>query len=257
MNINEAKQILLIYRPGTRDADDPEIAAALQLVDTDPELSHWFEEHCARQNALRQKFQQISIPAGLKEQIISEQAAAAKAASLREKIVGAVAVAAIVISIAVLAIVYMPRSEKPLPAVTNNLSTYLSQMAADASTSYYMNVESNAGKIQSYFAQNQAPSDYVLPAGLQAVALSGCAVEGWQNSKVSMICFRTGKPLPSGQQSDLWLFVIDSSAVPGTSSITSPRFQVAEGLTTAIWTQGGKLYVLGMKGDVQTLQKFL
>ncbi|HTR42231.1 MAG TPA: hypothetical protein VMH87_11505, partial [Pseudomonadales bacterium] len=96
MNNDEAKQVLLLYRPGTSDAEDPETAAALALAKTDPELSRWLEEHCARQTALRDKFRQLPVLAGLREQIISEEAAKAKAASRREKIVGAVAVAAIV-----------------------------------------------------------------------------------------------------------------------------------------------------------------
>jgi hypothetical protein len=75
VNVNEAKNILLLYRPGTADAEDPQIAAALALAKRDPELARWLEEHCARQEALRAKFRQITVPAGLKEQIISEQAA--------------------------------------------------------------------------------------------------------------------------------------------------------------------------------------
>ena len=45
---------------------------------SDPELARWLEEHCARQEALRAEFRQITAPAGLKEQIISEQAAREK-----------------------------------------------------------------------------------------------------------------------------------------------------------------------------------
>ena len=45
--------------------------------------------------------------------------------------------------------------------------------------------------------------------------MTGCAIEGWQNAKVSMICFRTGKPLRPAEQSDLWLFVVDRASVKG------------------------------------------
>jgi hypothetical protein len=256
VNITEAKQILLLYRPGTRDAQDPEVAAALQLVKEDAGLARWFEEHCASQNALRQKFRQLSVPAGLKEQIISERAVAAKRASRREKVVGVAAVAAIVIALAVLGVLFLPHNEKPRP-VPNNLANYLGQMADSALQSYYMNVATNSAQIQSWLAKNQAPADYVLPVPLQKVALTGCAAENWQNSRAAMICFRMEKSLPPGQQSDLWLFVIDSSAVQGALSVTSAQFAQLHGLMTAAWTQDGKLYVLGMKGDEQTIQKFL
>jgi hypothetical protein len=204
---------------------------------------------------LREKFRQIPLPAGLREQIISEQAAAARAASRRQKLVGMAAVAAILVSIAVLVFMYLPHNEAP-QTIPNNLATYLSQMAGNALNSYYMHAATNSDQVRSYLAQYQAPADYVLPAGLQKVALSGCAIENWQTAKASMICFQTG-PLPAGQQSDLWLFVIDCRAVKDASAITSRQFAQAGGLTAAVWTQDGKLYVLGTKGDEQTLQKFL
>jgi hypothetical protein len=257
VNSQEAKKILLIYRPGMRDGDDPEVAAALKVVKDDAELARWFEEHCARQEALRQKFRQIAIPAGLKEQIISESAAAAKATSRREKIVGAMAVAVIAMSLAVIALVYLPHNPKLPPPVANTLANYLSQMAGNALNPYYMNTATNTTQIQSYLTRFQAPADYVLPAGLQNVAITGCAVEDWQKSKACMICFRTGKSLPPGQQGDLWLFVIERAAIPDAASVTSPQYTQVRGLMTATWTRDGKLYVLGIKGDQQAIQKFL
>ncbi len=78
MNRDEAKIILLPYRLGTADADDPQIAEALALAERDQELKDWLVEHCARQFVLRENFRQIRVPAGLKEQIISERARSAK-----------------------------------------------------------------------------------------------------------------------------------------------------------------------------------
>jgi len=70
VNRDEAKTILLLYRPGTADANDPQIAGALELAKQDPELTRWLVEHCARQEAVRAGFRKITAPAGLKEQII-------------------------------------------------------------------------------------------------------------------------------------------------------------------------------------------
>ena len=42
MNRQEAQEILLLYRPGRADEDNPELAAALDLVKHDPELAKWF-----------------------------------------------------------------------------------------------------------------------------------------------------------------------------------------------------------------------
>ncbi len=255
MNRDEVKQILLAYRPGTADADDPEIAEALALARTDPDLEQWLEEHCARQNALREKIRQIPIYPALKEQIISEQAAKERAASRREKIVGVAAVAVILISLLVVGVVFMPHSTKERP-IPNTLASYQNQMINAALNPYYMQTLTNSADVQSFLAKNQAPSDYALPAGLQKMAVTGCAIESWQNSRAAMICFRTGKPLAPGRQSDLWLFVINSSVIPDAPA-TTPQYVTVNGVMTAAWTQNGKLYLLGTEGDEQAIQKLL
>jgi hypothetical protein len=254
VNHDEAKSILRLYRPGTADADDPQIAGALALAKRDPELARWLEEHCARQAALSAKFRQITPPAGLKEQIISEQAVFARRHSRREKMAALAAVAAIIVSLAMLASFWLPRRQ----AADDTLADYENQMVGVALRGYAMDLLTNAAApIQAYFARRQAPADYVLPAGLHKAALAGCAVEGWQTTKVSMICFRTGKPLPPGQQSDLWLFVVDRATVKNAPPPGPPQIKPINQVITAVWTQGDKVYLLGTEGDAQTIQQFL
>jgi hypothetical protein len=258
VNRAEAKIILQLYRPDTADADDPQIAEALALAKSDPELSRWFEEHCARQNALREKFRQIGIPAGLKEQIISEQAAFFKRNSRREKIILVATVTTIIAALAVIVSFYFQPGGNGNQAVANTLANYQNQMAGTATSGYGMSFPTNdLTQIRNYLTQNAAPSDYTLPAPLEKTATTGCAIEGWQGKKVSMICFRTGKPLPPGQQGDLWLFVVDHTSVKGAPDAASPQFTKVNQLAIATWTQGGKLYLLATEGDEQVLRKFL
>lgn len=254
MNKDEAKQILMLYRPGTADADDPDTAAALALAKADPELSRWLEEHCARQNALREKFRQIPVLAGLKEQIISEEAAKSKAASRRQKLVGLAAVAAIVVAFGIIGFNYLPHKVSP----ANTLADYRVLMAYHALNPYGMGLATNdASQIQGYLAKNNAPADYVLPAGLQNVVMTGCAIQSWQAANASMICFHTGKTPSGGQQSDLWLFVVDRTTIKDAPTITTPQFNKVGGLMTVAWTQGNNLYLLGTQSDEATLKKFL
>jgi hypothetical protein len=258
MNRDEAKNILQLYRPDTADADDPQIAEALALAKQDSELARWLEEHCARQNALREEFRQIEIPAALKEQIISEQAAFSKKNSRRQKIVLVATLTAIVVALAIVVSFYFPPGGNGNQAIANTLANYQNQMAGTATSGYGMNFPTNdLTQIRNYLAQNAAPADYALSAPLEKTATTGCAIENWHGKKVSMICFRTGKPLPPNQQGDLWLFVVDRASVNGAPDAASPQFAKVNQLATATWIQGGKLYLLATEGDEQALRKFL
>jgi hypothetical protein len=252
VNVNEAKNILLLYRPGTPDAEDPQIATALGLARTDPELAHWLELHCARQFVIGEKFRQIAVPAGLKEQIISEQAASEKAKFWRPKYAHAM-VTALLLLFGMLAFFWLPKH-----GTNDTLAIYQNQMVGIALRGYGMDLTTNDPvQIRSHLAKNQAPSDFALPAALQKVAVAGCAVESWQNTKVSMICFRTGRPLPPGERSDLWLFVVDRTSLAMSNVGEIPQLSKVNRLITATWTKGDKIYLLGTEGDEQTIRQYL
>jgi uncharacterized membrane protein YbaN (DUF454 family) len=251
VNRDEAKTILLLYRPGTADAGDPEIAAALALAKQDPELTRWLAEHCARQEAVRARFRKITAPAGLKEQIISEQAAHEKMLFWRRRAVLAVTVSVMAL-VALSSFWFRPRGNDDTFAILR------SRMVGVALRGYGMDLATNnPASVRAYLAQNQAPADYVLPAPLAKTAVTGCAIESWQAAKVSMICFHTGKPLPPGEQSDLWLFVIDRAAVKAAPPAGSLQFVRVNKLMTVTWTQGDQLYLLGVEGDKQALRQYL
>ena len=111
--------------------------------------------------------------------------------------------------------------------------------------------------IRAYLAQQRAPADFVLPAPLQHATLTGCAVENWQGAKVTMLCFRTGKPLPPGATCDLWLFVVDRAAVKNAPVGAAPQLAKVNWLITASWTEGDKLYFLGTEGEAAAIKQYL
>jgi len=130
-------------------------------------------------------------------------------------------------------------------------------MTGVALSGYYMTAMTNLDQVHSWLAQNHGPSDYILPAGLKKAAVTGCTVQPWKDVKASMICFRQGKTLPPGQPGDLWLLVVDQTAVKDPPTAASPTFTMINGLITATWTQNGKLYFLAAQGDERTIQKYL
>jgi hypothetical protein len=106
-------------------------------------------------------------------------------------------------------------------------------------------------------AGRKAPANYVLPQGVLKAQPVGCAILRWQGAPVSMICFHSGQPLPAGQKTDLWLFIIDQSSVRDGPAAPSPIFTQVTKLMTACWSQDGKMYLLAAAGDEEFLRKYL
>ena len=255
MNRDEAKDILLLYRHHcAEDERDPQIAAALVLAKSDESLAKWLEMHCARQFVLREKFRQIAVPAGLKEQILSEHAASQR--RLLHPTINlqrALALLA-VIALALLA-VFAYSHRRP---AEDTLAVFQNQMVSVALRGYALDLlTDDAGKIRAFLKEKKAPADFIVSEPLKQVAQSGCAIQGWRNTRASMICFRTGKALPPGAASDLWLFVVDAKSVRGAPESSVPQFAQVNRLITATWTQDGKVYLLGMVGEEADIQKYL
>ncbi len=249
MTIAEAKEILVLFRPGSADETDPDFRQALQLAKSDPELRAWFEDHCESYRIMRGKMRSIPVPAGLKEQIISERKVQ-RLSMLKHwrPILAAAAALALLISVKMGA---WHRGPEPFAA-------YCAQMTESALQRYGMDkLSTNALEIGSFLAESEAPTNYTLPNGLKTTQLVGCAVKSWQDKRVSMLCFKTGRPLPPGDQSDLWLFVADRDKLKGSPPPGGPVFGRVDQATIATWSDDKKVYLLAAVSDEALLGKFV
>ncbi|MGA2177746.1 MAG: hypothetical protein ABSH38_22450 [Verrucomicrobiota bacterium] len=251
MNNLEAREILALFRPGTADEKDPFFDEARQLARTDPELAHWFDQHCEAYLVLRGKFQAIPIPRGLKEQILSERKIHRP---LFQRYWGPLlAAAAVVAFLAGIASTFWP-----VHGLTDRYAAYRKRMTETALRGYYMDLTAtDPVLIRNFLKEKNAPADYSLPAGLNAAAVVGCVVSSWQGSPVSMICFKSGRPLPPGDQSDLWLFVTDRQTVAHAPAPGAPVFARVNKATTASWSDDKKNYLLAAVGNEAFLRKYL
>lgn len=252
MNNHEAKQILLLFRPGTADETDPSFDEARQLARTDPELAQWLKAHSEAYLVLRQKFQSIPIPAGLKEQILSERKIHRSAFQIYWR--PALAIAAVVaLLLGIYATVWhVPQADR--------YATYRKRMTETALRSYYMELISrDPAAIRAFLKSKNAPADYSLPSGLRTASVVGCVASKWHGNPVSMICFKSGRPLPAGDQSDLWLFVTDRKTIanPPSEERRAPVFARVNKATTASWSGDGKIYLLAAVGDEAFLRKYI
>lgn len=248
MTTAQAKEVLIASRPWANDADDPEVAEALALCRQDAELAAWLTEHIARQNALRDRFKAISVPDGLRQQILSEYKTQVQAPWFRRP----AAVAVMACLVIVIAGAFIWATVVPQRGEGLTFSGYRNRMVRTALRSYGMDLETNnPAQIRAYLAQNQAPADYVLPEALAQAPTVGCGVLSWQNKRVAMVCFRTGKPLEPGAKSDLFLFVIDQKDLSDGERPEMKEFGNVSQLVTASWRTGEKVYLLATYDETE------
>jgi hypothetical protein len=252
MTSAQAKAVLIAYRPGTDDATDPDVAAALALCAQDEMLAQWWAAERAQQAALRGKLVAIPVPPGLAEQIISERRARFTIPRWRQPAL--VAAGCAVVLLVGLSVWFSFQSARQ-PDVS--FDGYRARMVKTALRVYGMDLETNeAAQVRAFLAQQNAPADYELPPGLEQAETVGCGVLRWQDKPVSMICFRTGQPLPPGAKTDLMLFVIQRDDVQGEVPRAATEIVGISQLSTATWQAGDKVYLLAAF-DATELQKRL
>jgi hypothetical protein len=240
----EAKEILLLYRLGIDPASEEPIAAALEQTRSDPELRQWFEQHCAWQSSLREKFQQVPVPADLKERILSgnRNVIVPLRPAWRRTPVWLAAAATVLLWLGLAIFLLQPHAR-------DRFTDYRSRIVRAALRQYEMDIVTNdLQEVRRVLARQGAPSDFVLSGELGKLAVTGGARMEWRGNPVSMVCF------DRGDKQILFLFVVARSAIKDTPTATSAVGKVNKLLTTS-WTKDDKTYLLAGPEDTRLLQR--
>jgi hypothetical protein len=233
-----------MYRPGVDDANDPLVTEALAQSHRDLNLARWLEQQQAIDAALGRKFKQIPVPEGLEQEILAERKIVRPAIWWQRPVLLVAAAAAVVLAVVA---GYWWRQPGP-----QNFGSYRQTMASLVSGDYKMMLETNdLNAVRQFLAANHSPADYVLTAEMQKLPAEGCALINWHGRPVSLVC------LDRGADNDLFLFVVNRSALTDPPTDPTPQFARVGQMTTASWTIGDTSYVLASKGSEDDLRKFL
>ncbi len=242
MTREEAKQILLLYRPGAGDDRDPDIAEALALAQQDSELQEWFKQHCAFQEVIREKLRSVPVPGDLRNAILARQKVIQPPVWWRSPI--ALAAAAALVMFLAVAAFWRPQRQ------AYEFSNFQSRMVGSALRGYRMDIETNRMEVvRDFLASKGAPSNYQIPGGLAKLEVAGGGFLRWRSNPVSMVCFRSGTNM-------LYLFVMNRTAVQDPPP-AGPRPGNLRGLATASWTAGENSYFLAGPDEPDFSRKFL
>jgi hypothetical protein len=254
MTSQEVKEALLLFRPELDDEADPDFAPALAQMRNDPELKKWFDQHCGMQKAVFAGFERLSVPEGLKEQILSERPK--QILPTRRPKTRALVLAAIPLLLLVaFGVVYLRSPAAP------EFAAYREAMVAKTSLERYpqMNLySSDLGQIRQYLAEHGGQKDYVLPASLEKLQGTGCKILDWRGKRISMVCLNSGKN-GAPKTPDLFLFIVDRAGVQqpsGHCGAPGPDIVDVRSKATASWTNGQKTYLLAGAGNADFLKQY-
>ncbi|MCX6930921.1 MAG: hypothetical protein NT154_48115 [Verrucomicrobia bacterium] len=247
MNSAQAKEFLLLYRPGRVDATEPEMATALELAGCDPELGRWFEEHRAFQKAMRAKFRQIEVPAHLKASLLIHEVARPRIITPQTWWRRSVWLASTVVLLLLLGLIGLWLK----PGAPDRFANYQSRMVSQVQREYRMDLETNdMRQIRQYMAKRGAPADYEVASGLERLQLTGAGLLTWRSNSVTMVCFNRGN------KKMLFLFVLKRSALKDPPP-ARPQLTAVRQMITASWTRGENTYVLAGPEEVDFAKKYL
>lgn len=247
MTHQQAKLLLQSCRPGGQDAMDPLHGEALKLVRGDPELARWFEAEQAIDAAIGAKLREVPVPHEPREEILALGIPPVSAKREWRWTGIRLAAAAAVALLLTLAAIWLRAST--LPAFASFEKDVLRR--AVAGPEHLALASGDFSEIRQWLHARGIPGEINLPAGLHGALPHGCQVLDWGRAKVALICF-----VPDGRP-HVDLLVIDSARYRDFLPPKTPRFGQSGEFATAVWSSGGKTYLLAARMDVEELRRFL
>jgi hypothetical protein len=281
MDRDEAKAILELHRPGSADdAQDPVIAEALSLLETDAELNAWFAEQQALDARISESYNGMEPPSDLKASILAGMRAHAlqhqgdtpsadfipsshdkmdasttSRAWWRNPWAGLAAVFAVLLAISAI-----PRGDQSTQLSSN--ATQVAQAGIppmveflsgeiDALIRKERSFEKRSEEpqtLQAYLANAGAPSPAALPKSVSGKNSIGCITFDHDGMKMSMICFKEDRVihLTTVKKTDCMNQI---SEAPTIYEINNQAFRV--------WVEGDQVHILSVHGGKDNLPDFI
>lgn len=185
MTRDEAKLVLAVCRPGGQDAANPELAEALAMLKTDPELAHWFAEQRDFDLAVSRALQSTAVPANLRTAILAGGKVIEQLSWWRLVNWGRVATCALVLGVGAIFFVTSLSRTQTLIAASREMIQFAEYRTANLTFK-----TSDLTKVRQFFHRCRAPAQFDLPPALSQLEILGGTLVGLLDQTAGVICFR-------------------------------------------------------------------
>jgi hypothetical protein len=246
MTKEQAKIILQSRRPGGEDDNDPLVAQAIALAQSDPVLRAWWASESAVDAAIRGKLKQSSVPANLAEQIIAARRARPGAHRFSGRRYFALAAAFLILG--VLVAIFLPRRT---PEPKTEFAAFREDMGEFLKVFPSLDLETEKmPEARAWLAQKPWLSSVEIPTALQRFPTIGCRELQWKDKRAVLICFMVDGEV-------IHLFVLPGSAFPTFVPGQGLELKQTVSLATAAWRRGDAIYLAATKGERAFLEKYV
>ena len=266
MTESEAKTILCsVHNPET--SADPLVVAALELVQSQPDLQQWYADLRAFDQAIAQGMQSQSVPDGLLDQILRAAEAPEETPVIefprrrsrffRLSLYTAAVAACLLLFVGIgfkdtilnnQLLGYHPGLSEmdQLPSFRNAMAVFVDDTIIDLDY-----LSDNRNQIQQWLRSSDAPTPQVIPARFDELPTLGCKTFKWRNHEVSLVCFHFEN------NRILHMFVMDLDGLPPEALESLNGMQRVRNRETGGWIQDNHVIMLvGSHPDVR-IEAFL
>ncbi|MFP4157663.1 MAG: hypothetical protein ACLFU4_08610 [Opitutales bacterium] len=280
MHRDEAKHILELCRPGNHeDRQDPLIAEALGMLETDAELRAWFEAQQTLDARIADVYNEFAPPSDLKASILAGMRAHA-VHSRREEETGAIfpgphnekdrptasrawwrnpwiGIAAVFAVLLALSGVTQQRSaQTPQPGgatINAGVPDMIQFLAREinhlGSRGGFDKASDEPEALRAYLTRVGSPSPSKLPRQLENNPSLGCFSFDYEGVPIGMICFK--------QEQVVHLITVRKSDCPQSFRPEQPTFYEVDDQAFKAWTDEDLVYILSTKGGKEKLPKMI
>ena len=257
MTLDEAKDILSVYRDDLPLDELPEVSEALAMLETNAPLQEWFQEEQKFDHDISGAFREIAVPEDLATKILAEvpaetedsEPAESKIVSFPTRRLWMAAAAAVVLTAAGLVKYFAFPPPVQFPGTEfSSVSTFREHMAFYASSRFVLgHMTEDLAEARDWLKENQSPSYEETPGPIVSFEGMGCQTFSWGEHQVSLVCFK------NADDDIVHLFVANKETFKELMPASELQgMQVKRKLETGGWITEDKVYLLvGSEPDVK------